>query len=949
MKPENKAEPRPESVDSPATKLDVATSLLAADGQMPTRNAIFNGDFTEGVSAWSKLGPGHADAELTNEKSQYAHVLISDLIVTSPAMVRTFTVYSTYLLQVSPSKEYTMTVQAQGMGHIAIGAFEYGEDGHHIGNNISPRHVLTDEFQTLTFTYKPTPNAVGIRPMIVFLEATDGSAMDVHTRIRRVEMPVALDAFGEMCANWPDYAKNDRFSAYEGFTEAERKELESLDDIQTVLPPYEPIRMTAPGDFQLTTSRLRFGDSALPQHVAVLGQEVLADPMTLAVELGDGTRLDMHPQTPSFRSTDLAASGQQTFATGGVEMTVAFKMDYDALLVYTVSVAKRPERAIRSVSLSIPLRADVGKYVRYNRMSIPDAAGYGDWVQGYGPIPERGQTVETKAVVGSAHMGHALANDWKPPAPGDDGVIWQWNQGFLHTVWVGDETRGVSFVSLSQQGYHTTEEVITTSLVQSDDQVLLTYSFVTDSVSLDHDHSLQFALQIMPPKPVRKQWVTSRFSSFFSGYSSVGDPCLDILDELLPGDDAGPSYGRDYDVVGHRTLPRRWTPQDHRPYRDTGFLWYTLWAEGSRGWLPGQPIGGCSTPLVGHPDRLKRMVDVSGQLGHQGLPYFAGSHIAAEDPAGFYYVERTDEWTHKPRISRPPYLRPTCPNSMFSNYMARGIGRLIDEYDITGAYFDNCAPLLCANTKHGCGYVDADGELHATLPLLGYRKLFKLVRNEFVKRGRNPYIMTHAGMNPAAISFIDVELQGEGTYGSDHTEMFSLGEWRATWLGPNQFGVQLSYLPSFGYGLGPNIDHAEQEVIGTPRLMAMSLLHGTHVWNQYADSSVVYKAWTVLDELDDPNVAFIPYWQWASVNAPLNPRQVYASAYRGNDRLILVLSNLSAEEQAVAIPLADIPGARHVEDHMHALPVGIEGGMLRCTIPPKNFRLLSFTSDGSNR
>jgi hypothetical protein len=930
-----------------AACLLLGAALHADDG--PTRNAVFNGDFTEGVSAWGKLGPGYADADLTNEKSQYAHVLINDLVVTSPGMDRTFTVYSTYLLQVSSDNEYTMTVQAQGTGHIAIGTFEYDEDGHHIGNNISQRHVLTDEFETITFASTPTPNAVGIRPMIVFLEATDGSAMDVHTRIRRVEIPVSLDDFSEMCASWPDYAKNDRFSAYEGFTAAEREELEVLGDIQTVLPPYEPIRIKAQGDFQLTTSRLRFGDSVLPQHVSVLGQEILAAPMTLTVELDDGTRLDMHPRAPTFSSSDLAATGSQTFAAGGTEMTVAFNMDYDALLIYTVSVAKYPKRAIRNVSLSIPLRPNVAKYVRYNRMSPPDAAGYGDGVQGYGPIPEKGQTVETKAVVGSEHMGRAMANDWKPSAPDDDGVIWQWCDGFLHTLWVGDEARGVSFVSLSQQGYHTGEDDVTTSLVRNDEQVTLTYSFITDDVFLNNDHSIQFALQVMPPKPVRQQWVTNRFSSFFAGYASVADPCLDILDELLPGTDAGPAYSRDYDVVRKRQLPRTWEPQDHRPYRDTGFYWFTLWAEGSRGWLPGQPVGGCSTPLVGHPDRFKRMVDVSRQLGHQGLPYFAGSHIAAEDPAGYHYVERTDEWTHKPRIPRPPYLRPTCPNSMFSHYMARGIGRLIDEYDIRGVYFDNCAPLLCANTKHGCGYVDNEGNVHPTLPLLGYRKLFMMVRNEFVKRGREPYIMTHAGMHPGSVSFIDVELQGEGTYGSDHTDMFTLGEWRAQWLGPNQFGVRMSYLPAFGYGLGPNVDHGEQEKIGTPRLMAMSLLHGTPVWNQYIDSSVLYKAWAVLDELDEPNVAFIPYWDWPAVNEPLNPRMVYASAYSGNDRLILVLSNLSNQERSVAIPLVDIPAGHQVEDHMHDLPVTIQDGELRCTIAPKNFRLLSFTHNGGGR
>ena len=137
-----------------------------------------------------------------------------------------------------------------------------------------------------------------------------------------------------------------------------------------------------------------------------------------------------------------------------------------------------------------------------------------------------------------------------------------------------------------------------------------------------------------------------------------------------------------------------------------------------------------------------------------------------EDPAGYHYVEKKDEWTHHPRIARPPYLRPTCPNSMSSAYIARGIGKLIDDYDISGVYFDNCAPQLCQNTKHGCGYVDDKGVLQPTLPLMGFRRLFMMVRREFVIRGKEPFILTHAGMYPGSVSFIDVELQGEGTTGA---------------------------------------------------------------------------------------------------------------------------------------------------------------------------------------
>ena len=62
---------------------------------------------------------------------------------------------------------------------------------------------------------------------------------------------------------------------------------------------------------------------------------------------------------------------------------------------------------------------------------------------------------------------------------------------------------------------------------------------------------------------------------------------------------------------------------------------------------------------------------------------------------------------------------------------------------------------------------------------------------------------------------------------------------------------------------------------------------------------------------------------------------------------MLVLSNLSAVEQEVVLPLAEIqarnPAVREVADHMHSLPVRLDGGVVKCTVGPKNFRLLTFT------
>ena len=129
---------------------------------------------------------------------------------------------------------------------------------------------------------------------------------------------------------------------------------------------------------------------------------------------------------------------------------------------------------------------------------------------GYGPIPQQDEKVETKAVVGSAHMGEANANDWRPGVPGADGLIWEWRRRFPQMLWVGDEARGLSLVSLSTRGYSTREGDPTVRLAREGEALALSYRFITHNVPLNKPRRMQFALQIMPPKPVA---IEARFSA----------------------------------------------------------------------------------------------------------------------------------------------------------------------------------------------------------------------------------------------------------------------------------------------------------------------------------------------------------------------------------------------------------------------------------------------------
>ena len=132
--------------------------------------------------------------------------------------------------------------------------------------------------------------------------------------------------------------------------------------------------------------------------------------------------------------------------------------------------------------------------------------------------------------------------------------------------------------------------------------------------------------------------------------------------------------------------------------------------------------------------------------------------------------------------------------------------------------------------------------------------------------------------------------------------------------------------------------------MGTRRLMALALIHGTPIYCGAIQAFPMHTAWGVLDELRGPTVDFIPYWEWP-LNEELNARDIYASIYHQPEHSVLVVSNLSASDAGVAIPRSEldrlVPGFERAEDHMDGWGVELDDDSLRISVPAKNFRLIS--------
>ncbi|MGD9498309.1 MAG: hypothetical protein AB7Y46_18600 [Armatimonadota bacterium] len=890
------------------------------------RNAIFNGDFQEGRAGWAIGGP--RDLRVETHRTMVEHRSDAELVLSHADLEQSLTLYSPYPIKVNPGEEHVLTLTARGTGEIAFGAYEYADRDRNTIFPLSERLTLTPESQTWSFTYVASDEAVTIRPRIVIYGREDGTggAFELHLIDFRLMLP--QDEF-EQRTTWPEWALSGAFSDYTGLSAEEMRRIAEAVRVQRVLPPYQPVRQAGASAFALTTSRFDFGGAVLPRSIEILGEPVLAGPMRLDLRTSDGRSLTLGRAPVSYRADEQRAVARQMLSGDGWTLDLTGTLEYDALLILDAEL--RTEKAIELTegSLTIPLTREVARLIRYNN-DFPD----GSYCFGEGPIPEPGESVEVRHTIGRAQV----RNDWRPRVlPGPRGALWEWRRGVPRYFWVGDEERGLGLVTESDEGWNIDEGDLTWVLERTPKSLVARLYFITRPLTVDGSWRIRLIMQALPPKPVRPDWFRLRFNRFWNWepgdtrmierieQARVGNP--PVLAEAPP---PHVLYAQAGDGEGEMRPP--WASTRGLRPRDIGILNWQVWSVG------------CGSPQVSRPNMMRRYLEAGVYAGHMALPYLAPTHLSVHDLNGFYYAAKTDAWARFPSAATSYYVK-ICPNSFASEYQAYEIGRLIDEYGIEGIYFDNTHPEPCANLEHGCGWADSDGNVHPTTPVLGMRRLFMMVREQFLKRGREPFIWKHAGAFPGEISFVDAQLDGEGTYGYDHTQMFTTAEFRARFIGPNQFGLVEVYLPQFSVGTDTSeVSGAQQVIRGTRPLMALALIHGTPIYCGAINSPTMFKAWAVLDELREPTVDFIPYWHWP-VNEALNAREIYASLYRQSANSVLVVSNLSASDAAVEIPRAEldrlIPNLERAEDHMDGWPAKLDAEALRLNVPAKNFRLIS--------
>jgi len=488
---------------------------------------------------------------------------------------------------------------------------------------------------------------------------------------------------------------------------------------------------------------------------------------------------------------------------------------------------------------------------------------------------------------------------WSEHRPGElkpEGFV----DRFRPVMWLGDEERGLEWFAESDENWFSDQPERVIEVKRDGDAVVLRLKIVTTPVELAPDGprsslSYTFGLQATPIRPNEKDAWDYRI--FHVSQPTFGvQTRLDIPDSELDA----------LVAAGVRTI-----------------AFHEHWTD----------IESYTTTTYG--EQLRRLVGACHQRGLKLLLYFGFliSDLAPE------WAQFGDQCVMQPRGGYEPYNYPpqprqnaykVCYRSVWQDFLAHGIARVMDQYDVDGVYLDGTADPFdgCINRRHGCGYVRPDGSIGKTYAILAIRSMMRRIYTIVKSRKPDGQVNLHQS------SFMVIPTMAWATSYWDGEQLAGrppLDHFRTELIG-RQWGLPAEFLAMFDF----------RQACG------LALLHDvpTRAVHPGADLELTSGLWRVFDDFGRKDAQWLPYWRNAKY-VSVEPQDFCASLYRHphNGALMAVLNN-GAQERTGSVKLhvdaLGLRGALSARDALSGEHVAAENGVVQLTLPSYGWRLLWF-------
>ena len=222
----------------------------------------------------------------------------------------------------------------------------------------------------------------------------------------------------------------------------------------------------------------------------------------------------------------------------------------------------------------------------------------------------------------------------------------------------------------------------------------------------------------------------------------------------------------------------------------------------------------------------------------------------------------------------------------------------MNRYDNLSIYTDNLfiCGRECRNQAHGCGYIDENGMLQMSGNMLNGRRfakrLYAITKNRPIPR---EHYMHSSGCNHAMyMSWVDKYLCGE-QYLENTTQKgwnIDLGQYRAQNVA-TCFGV-------------PAISISTFVPFGMRGMIAVAALHNCGTsgasHHKYPDDVMLYRNFLkATGEFGSHDAEFVGYYHQNKAIFTDEAKREYASSWRKNGKVLVVVSNLKWQDAEVSV------------------------------------------------
>jgi hypothetical protein len=476
---------------------------------------------------------------------------------------------------------------------------------------------------------------------------------------------------------------------------------------------------------------------------------------------------------------------------------------------------------------------------------------------------------------------------------------------FKPFIWLGDECRGLAWFCESQRNFFNRKEIRPIVIERSGDRVMLRVNLITAPRTIDRTLDYTFGFQATPLKPSTPDaWDYRIFH--ISRYGIEDRP-------------HAPPGGKPTTQLSHLARSGVRTICFHEQWTDIQ-----------------------AYPATTHGKELKKLAGACRRENIRLLLYL-GYLMSTLAPEWADYSEkclikpRTGDYkrAYQPQPDQTAYS--VCYRSVWQDFIAAHLEKLIEEYGIGGVYLDGTSePCACENTAHGCGFKRPDGSIGPTYPIFATRSMMKRIYTIVRKHDPRGQLNVHQStcMVTPTLAFATSYWDGEQLQNlprSDKSgEVLPLDAFRCEFMGHN-------------WGVSAELLHYSNGPLKRSEAMALALLHDVPVrpGNMQQDLSQMARIWQAFDALGRHDSAWLPYWE----NTPsvvCSPGDVKASIYNQPGKgFMAVLVNTGGKpcraEAAFDLAALKQPAALAARDVLGGNELPLANGRLMLPLEPLGF------------